>query len=179
MSSNQRNNLPNESDIFFQNRVLPTSDTRTSTQYAPSLPANAQYTPSPPANPYYAPSPPSNQYYAPSPSAKTYYTPSQLNNPYSSPSPPSRNQTSSSLLDNGIEKQIFNKYDVDGSGTLNKRELFKAVNEVYTISGFYPVTEGDIHNIADAFDMNGDNKLDYKEFKYLIDKLRGIVKKRA
>lgn len=64
-----------------------------------------------------------------------------------------------SLLDKKLER-VFNDFDVDGNGILDRSELSKA----YAQAGL-TVTEADLSQAIKVLDINRDGLIDFKEFK--------------
>ena len=124
----------NESDIFFQNKILPTDNNQQSNYIQPS---NVQHK--------------------------------------------NKNENQKpvdDLFDIDAEKRIFNEHDLSNTGTLSKVELYKAIKKVYDLAGFCKVSDKDIDDILNVFDINGDNVIDFKEFQLLVQKLKGIILQR-
>ena len=67
-------------------------------------------------------------------------------------------------------ERIFEKYDVDRSGSLNRRETLKVVNDVYQAEGRRPVTSIQFNRIFNQFDVNGDGKISRKEMTMFVVK---------
>ena len=60
---------------------------------------------------------------------------------------------------NDMVLKIFQKYDTDMSGALNRRETLKVVNDIYASEGRRPVTNTQFNRIFNEFDVNGDGQL--------------------
>ena len=55
---------------------------------------------------------------------------------------------------------IFNKYDVDRSGTLEENEIFSLINDAFKSLGRNrEVTEQEVRQFIAAIDKNGDGKI--------------------
>jgi len=68
--------------------------------------------------------------------------------------------------------QAFKTFDVDGSGTIDKEELMKLLG-VDTITDMIDakVTEKEVDAIMKEVDLNGDGKIDFKEFLTMMRRM--------
>ncbi len=68
------------------------------------------------------------------------------------------------LMDGALEK-AFKEFDLDGNGTLDKKELFAA----YQSTG-RPVDEGTINRLVETLDTDKDGLVSLSEFKDIFEK---------
>lgn len=68
-----------------------------------------------------------------------------------------------------MERAIFNKYDVDGSGYLDREEFIAFIKEM-TEHNVEP-EQHVIDAIISQIDTNNDVRIDYEEFKHYTDSL--------
>ena len=68
---------------------------------------------------------------------------------------------------------VFDRFDRNGSGTLDMREVPQAINYVFQEEGLGYPDEDDIYFCMDEFDKNGDGRLNRAEFKRMLHYLCG------
>ena len=70
--------------------------------------------------------------------------------------------------------KLYQKYDTDRSGALNRRETFRLVNDIYASEGRRPVTNVQFNRIFNEFDINGDGQLSQREMTRFVVKFLHI-----
>ena len=79
---------------------------------------------------------------------------------------------------NKITKISFDNLDVNKSNYLGKDELNNVIKRISSEMGFQPLKPQDIEEVFKGLDLDGDGKIDYKEFSLLIKKvLLSLIKK--
>jgi len=63
-------------------------------------------------------------------------------------------------------RKVFSRYDKDGSGSLDYQELWLAFND----AKMYP-SERDMHHLFEKYDLDKDEKIEYDEFKKMVEDL--------
>ncbi|KAJ8300902.1 hypothetical protein KUTeg_022421 [Tegillarca granosa] len=61
-------------------------------------------------------------------------------------------------------KQIFEKFDKDGNGTISKTELKESLNEMGE-----EMTDGEVDEMFRKVDFNKNGRISFREFKTLIE----------
>ena len=76
-------------------------------------------------------------------------------------------------------KELFEEFDADGSGQIDKKELYTlliAVSEQFDID---PPSQEDVELVLSNLDENSDNLLDYKEMRHFLEAiLEELIDKR-
>lgn len=69
-------------------------------------------------------------------------------------------------------QNIFDKYDVDKSGTLEGTEIFNLINDAFKSLGKNKeVSQGDVQQFINAIDKNGDGKIAKVELFEILKQL--------
>ena len=64
----------------------------------------------------------------------------------------------------------FNCADIDNSGFIERKEIFKFLSQFAKEKSIDPPTDKDIEETLKKFDKNKDGKLSKKEFEFLVKK---------
>ena len=64
--------------------------------------------------------------------------------------------------------KLFQKYDVDKNGVLDKKELMKFISEAYAQMGGKESNSGEVNQILKKYDKNEDQFIDQAELHLLI-----------
>ena len=71
-----------------------------------------------------------------------------------------------------MSRQLFRRFDQDGSNELTVNEAAQAIQMLYTQSGRYP-SNNDVMFVFHEFDKNNSGTLNRREFKKMIKFLAG------
>ena len=63
-----------------------------------------------------------------------------------------------------IAKTVFGGIDKDGSGFIDKEELYDALEQLFKECGFEEPDEGEVVNMMQGLDTDADGKLSFEEF---------------
>lgn len=86
-----------------------------------------------------------------------------------------RRATPKSGPSDGQLKVLFDEIDADGNGQLDAMELYSAAGKL----GFGNLTSGEITSILREADCDGDDLIDFSEFKAIVNSARGTSSKWA
>uniref|UniRef100_A0A7S3J443 EF-hand domain-containing protein n=1 Tax=Euplotes harpa TaxID=151035 RepID=A0A7S3J443_9SPIT len=75
-----------------------------------------------------------------------------------------------------VADKQFDKYDEDGSGTIDIKEFRTEIQALYTKLGKKPPTKRKIHEMMEKIDKNGDMLIDREEYvahvKFILEGMR-------
>jgi Ca2+-binding EF-hand superfamily protein len=74
-----------------------------------------------------------------------------------------------------VSKLTFDAVDEDNSGLISKDEMFSILNSISADLDMPPISKFESDEIMQKLDDNGNDTLDYKEFKSLFRKLMNII----
>ena len=74
-----------------------------------------------------------------------------------------------------VSKLTFDAVDVDNSGLISKDEMFLILNSISMDLDMPPMSKFESDEIMQKLDDNGNDTIDYKEFKSLFRKLMNII----
>ncbi len=74
-----------------------------------------------------------------------------------------------------VSKLTFDAVDEDNSGLISKDEMFKILNSISMDLDMPPISKFESDEIMQKIDDNGNETIDYKEFKSLFKKLMTII----
>lgn len=74
-----------------------------------------------------------------------------------------------------VSKLTFDAVDEDNSGLISKDEMFKILNSISMDLEMPPISKFESDEIMQKLDDNGNDTIDYKEFKSLFRKLMNII----
>jgi Ca2+-binding EF-hand superfamily protein len=74
-----------------------------------------------------------------------------------------------------VSKLTFDAVDEDNSGLISKDEMFSILNSISADLDMPPISKFESDEIMQKLDDNGNDTLDYKEFKSLFKKLMNII----
>lgn len=74
-----------------------------------------------------------------------------------------------------VSKLTFDAVDEDNSGLISKDEMYKILNSISMDLDMPPISKFESDEIMQKLDDNGNDTIDYKEFKSLFRKLMNII----
>ena len=82
----------------------------------------------------------------------------------------SKDMSSSDLIAEMVS-DIFETFDVDKNGTIDRKEAIKLVNSMRESNGQYPATHQEFSLLFNEFDVNNDGVLEKREMVLIVKKL--------
>jgi len=79
------------------------------------------------------------------------------------------------ILFDSVSKLTFDAVDEDNSGLISKDEMFKILNSISMDLELPPISKFESDEIMQKLDDNGNDTIDYKEFRSLFRKLMNII----